>query len=96
MVRDLLTTEHEQRRRAAGVIEIDSLRPDAAVVDAVAGRRPTPAGPAGPDSCHSPRRPCVLYPRFLKQMASYDAAINIYQVAYPPRYRHAVEPTLVY
>jgi len=55
VVRDLLTTEHEQRRRAAGVIEIDSLRPDAAVVDAV----------AGPASYYSPRSPCVFSPRFL-------------------------------
>jgi len=45
VVRDWLTTEHEQRRRAAGVIEIDSLRPDAAVVDAVARRRPGPPCP---------------------------------------------------
>ena len=35
IVRDLLTTEHEQRRRAAGFAEVDSLEPDAAVVDAV-------------------------------------------------------------
>jgi|AntAceMinimDraft_5_1070358.scaffolds.fasta_scaffold02164_14 hypothetical protein len=49
VVRDLLTTEHEQARRAAGVEEIDSLLPDAAVVDAVVSTVgfPLVGGPAG-------------------------------------------------
>ena len=49
IVRDLLTTEHEQRRRAAGFAEVDSLEPDAAVVDAVVSTVgfPLVGGPAG-------------------------------------------------
>ena len=49
IVRDLLTTEHEQRRRAAGFAEVDSLKPDAAVVDAVVSTVgfPLVGGPAG-------------------------------------------------
>ena len=49
VVRDLLTTEHEQAKRAAGVVEIDSLRPDACVVDAVVSTVgfPLVGGPAG-------------------------------------------------
>jgi magnesium chelatase subunit H len=49
VVRDLLTTEHEQARRAAGILEIDSLSPNAAVVDAVVSTVgfPLVGGPAG-------------------------------------------------
>ena len=49
VVRDLLTTEHEQARRSEGVVEIDSLKPDACVVDAVVSTVgfPLVGGPAG-------------------------------------------------
>jgi magnesium chelatase subunit H len=49
IVRDLLTTEHEQRRRKDGIVEIDSLKPDACVVDAVVSTVgfPLVGGPAG-------------------------------------------------
>ena len=49
VVRDLLTTEHEQRKRDAGICEIDSLKPDACVVDAVVSTVgfPLVGGPAG-------------------------------------------------
>ena len=49
VVRDLLTTEHEQARRDSGSVEIDSLRPDACVVDAVVSTVgfPLVGGPAG-------------------------------------------------
>ena len=49
VVRDLLTSEHEQARRAEGIEEIDSLKSDAAVVDAVVSTVgfPLVGGPAG-------------------------------------------------
>ena len=49
IVRDLLTTKHEQERRKMGYLDIDSLKPDAAVVDAVVSTVgfPLVGGPAG-------------------------------------------------
>ena len=49
IVRDLLTTEHEQDRRKMGYLDIDSLKPDAAMVDAVVSTVgfPLVGGPAG-------------------------------------------------
>ena len=49
IVRDMLTSEHEQRMRSEGVIEVDSLKSDAAVVDAVVSTVgfPLVGGPAG-------------------------------------------------
>ena len=49
IVRDMLTSDYEQTRRAEGVIEVDSLKSDAAVVDAVVSTVgfPLVGGPAG-------------------------------------------------
>ena len=49
IVRDMLTSDHEQQMRAKGVIEVDSLKTDAAVVDAVVSTVgfPLVGGPAG-------------------------------------------------
>ena len=49
VVRDLLTSSHEQGRRAEGIVDIDSLKPDAVTVDAVVSTIgfPLVGGPAG-------------------------------------------------
>ncbi|ABO96227.1 predicted protein [Ostreococcus lucimarinus CCE9901] len=49
IVRDMLTSEYEQQRRAEGVVEVDSLKQDATVVDAVVSTVgfPLVGGPAG-------------------------------------------------
>mmetsp|Transcript_1572 Transcript_1572/g.5385 ORF Transcript_1572/g.5385 Transcript_1572/m.5385 type:complete len:1547 (-) Transcript_1572:1607-6247(-) len=49
VVRDLITTAHEQQRRSDGVREIDSLKRDAVIVDAVVNTIgfPLVGGPAG-------------------------------------------------
>ena len=49
IVRDMLTSDYEQKRRASGVIEVDSLKSDATIVDAVVSTVgfPLVGGPAG-------------------------------------------------
>ncbi|CAM9802386.1 unnamed protein product, partial [Hapterophycus canaliculatus] len=49
VVRDLLTSSHEQRRRAEGIIDTDTLSPDCAQIDAVVNTIgfPLVGGPAG-------------------------------------------------